>query len=98
MKSIYTEFIHPKHDSLDQLFKIECYLVSESNITAFLPTPHPPHLLFSSYFSFTLRWNEYSQTKYNASPIMYVLEVTRHQNTSDPAVILPHLKKYHVVG
>ncbi|XP_044179128.1 tyrosine-protein kinase receptor torso-like isoform X1 [Acropora millepora] len=69
---------------------------TESNITAFLPTPHPPHLLFSSYFSFTLRWNEYSQTKYNASPIMYVLEVTRHQNTSDPAVILPHLKRYHV--
>ncbi|XP_074624032.1 uncharacterized protein LOC141881991 isoform X2 [Acropora palmata] len=69
---------------------------SESNALAFLPTPHPPHLLLSSYFSFTLRWNEYSQTKYNASPIMYVLEVTRHQNTSDPAVILPHLKKYHM--
>ncbi|XP_029207243.2 uncharacterized protein LOC114970916 isoform X1 [Acropora millepora] len=69
---------------------------SESNALAFLPTPHRPHLLFSSYFSFTLRWNEYSQPKYNASPIMYVLEVTRHQNTSDPAVILPHLKKYHV--
>ncbi|KAK2570252.1 Tyrosine-protein kinase receptor torso [Acropora cervicornis] len=69
---------------------------TESNALAFLPTPHPPHLLLSSYFSFTLRWNEYSQTKYNASPIMYVLEVTRHQNTSDPAVILPHLKKYHM--
>jgi len=68
---------------------------SVSNVTTLPPTPDPPQLLSSTYFTFTLQWNDYSQTKYNASPFVYVLEVKRHENTSDPAIILPLIKKYH---
>ncbi|XP_068747375.1 uncharacterized protein [Montipora capricornis] len=71
---------------------------TESRKSASLPTPDAPLLLSSTYFMFTLRWDDYRKTRYNASPIVYVLEVTRHLNISDPAIILPIIQKYHQTG
>lgn len=71
---------------------------TESGKSASLPTPDAPLLLSSTYFMFTLRWDDYRKTRYNASPIVYVLEVTRHLNISDPAIILPFIQKYHQTG
>ena len=61
------------------------------------PTPNPPLLLSSEYFEFTLQWTEYSQL-HNDSPVIFVLEVKRHENISDPASFLPVIKKYHTVS
>lgn len=66
-----------------------------SNIPAVPPVPDAPILLSSGYFTFTLDWGSYSHTKYNATPVVYVLEVTRHTNITDPFIILPHLQIYH---
>ena len=70
---------------------------TESDVTLVLPTPNPPLLLSSEYFEFTLQWTEYSQL-YNGSPVIFVLEVKRHENISDPASFLPVIKKYHTVS
>lgn len=69
-----------------------------SNISTELPpTPDEPVLFSSGYFTFTLDWRRYSETKYNASPVVYVLEVTRHENITDPFIIMPLIQKYHMV-
>jgi len=69
-----------------------------SNISTELPpTPDEPVLFSSGYFTFTLDWRSYSETKYNASPVVYVLEVTRHENITDPFIIMPLIQKYHMV-
>ncbi|CAH3171044.1 unnamed protein product, partial [Porites evermanni] len=68
-----------------------------SNVTLVPPTPNPPLLLSSEYFEFTLQWTEYSQL-YNDSPVIFVLEVKRHGNISDPASFLPVIKKYHTTN
>ncbi|XP_073235259.1 uncharacterized protein [Porites lutea] len=67
--------------------------LANSNVTLVPPTPNPPLLLSSEYFEFTLQWTEYSQL-YNDSPVIFVLEVKRHENISDPASFLPVIKKY----
>jgi len=70
-----------------------------SNIsTELLPTPDEPVLFSSGYFTFTLDWRRYSETKYNASPVVYVLEVTRHENITDPFIIMPLIQKYHMTN
>ena len=80
------------------LFKLVLFFsLSESNVTLVPPTPHPPLLLSSEYFEFTLQWTEYSQL-YNDSPVIFVLEVKRHENISDPSTFLPVINKYHTVS
>ena len=80
------------------LFKLVLFFsLTESNVTLVPPTPTPPLLLSSEYFEFTLQWTEYSQ-RYNDSPVIFVLEVKRHENISDPASFLPVIKKYHTVS
>ena len=79
------------------LFKLVLFFsLTESNVTLVPPTPNSPRLLSSEYFGFTLQWTEYSQL-YNDSPVVFVLEVNRHENNSDPATFLPVIKKYHTV-
>ncbi|CAH3140168.1 unnamed protein product, partial [Porites evermanni] len=77
------------NETCDQLATL-----ANSNVTLVPPTPNPPLLLSSEYFEFTLQWTEYSQ-RYNDSPVIFVLEVKRHENISDPASFLPVIKKYH---
>ena len=72
------------------------FSLTESNVTLVPPTPNPPLLLSSEYFGFALQWTEYS-LRYNDSPIIFVLEVKRHENVPDPATFLPVIKKYHTV-
>ena len=80
------------------LFKLVLFFsLTDSNVTLVPPTPNPPLLLSSEYFEFTLQWTEYSQ-RYNDSPVIFVLEVKRHENISDPASFLPVIKKYHTVS
>ena len=80
------------------LFRLVLFFsLTESNVTLVPPTPNPPLLLSSKYFEFTLQWTEYSQV-YNDSPVIFVLEVKRHENISDPASFLPVIKKYHTVS
>ncbi|XP_078352128.1 uncharacterized protein LOC144636804 isoform X1 [Oculina patagonica] len=83
-----------------QLFRLNflllLYIFLANNITTLPPTPDAPILLSSSYFTFTLDWSSYNETNYNASSVVYVLEVTRHENISDPFIMLPHIQKYHV--
>jgi len=70
--------------------------ITTNETTVSLPTPDEPLLLSSGYFTFKLDWSSY-QSKYNTSPVVYVLEVTRHENITDPFVILPLIQKYHTV-
>ena len=80
------------------LFKLVLFFsLTDSNVTLVPPTPNPPLLLSSEYLEFTLQWTEYSQL-YNDSPVIFVLEVKRHENISDPASFLPVIKKYHTVS
>ena len=80
------------------LFKLVLFFsLTESNVTLVPPTPNSPLLLSSEYFEFTLQWTEYSQL-YNDSPIIFVLEVKRHENISDPASFLPVINKYYTVS
>ena len=80
------------------LFKLVLFFsLTESNVTLVPPTPNSPLLLSSEYFEFTLQWTEYSQ-RYNDSPIIFVLEVKRHENISDPASFLPVINKYYTVS
>ncbi|CAH3120643.1 unnamed protein product [Porites lobata] len=80
------------NETCDQLATL-----AKSNVTLVPPTPTPPLLLSSEYFEFTLQWTEYSQ-RYNDSPVIFVLEVKRHENISDPASFLPVIKKYHTTN
>ena len=80
------------------LFKLLLFFsLTDSNVALVPPTPNPPLLLSSEYFEFTLQWTEYSQL-YNDSPVIFVLEVKRHVNISDPVSFLPVIKKYHTVS
>lgn len=80
------------NETCDQLATL-----TKSDVTLVPPTPNPPLLLSSEYFEFTLQWTEYSQL-HNDSPVIFVLEVKRHENISDPASFLPVIKKYHTTN
>ncbi|CAH3120703.1 unnamed protein product [Porites lobata] len=80
------------NETCDQLATL-----AKSDVTLVPPTPNPPLLLSSEYFEFTLQWTEYSQL-HNDSPVIFVLEVKRHENISDPASFLPVIKKYHTTN